>query len=340
MSLPRSFLSLSNFELAFLRLVRSNKSDYKQYYRHIFPSYFIALTENLKILINEIHKGAYEPGKSTLVFHPKKSGVLRPLTLLPFRDLIVYQAIVNVVAAKMRSVQAKHASTRCFGAILDDNKSPFFYRNWRTTYAAFNDKVRASHAVGNIYVADFDLVACYELIDHGILRACISQRVDSEELLDFLFNRCLPCWTTNAVERRLRHGIPQGPDASSFLAECVLFRFDSIKFKNAEYFRYVDDIRLMARGEVPLRRALSAAGKNPHPDYGNWLRNGSFKSLMGQCADELIAIHQARVQADLAHARSKKGKSTRAIAFKEARSLMRTTKRAWARLIADWIKIV
>ena len=255
MVLPRSFLNLENFSLAFWRIAKSTKLDYKQYYRHIFSSYSLSLSDNLKFLLGDIKRGTYAPRTPTIVFHPKKSGVLRPLTLLSFRDLIVYQAIVNVIAAKMKVEQKKHAYSRCFDAILSNENSHFFFRSWKRSYAAFNNSVKAAFDSGNVYVANFDLVAYYELIDHGILRSCISERVRNEELLNFLFD-CLSHWTTNSVGKHLRHGIPQGPEASSFLAECVLFRFDSMIFKETNYARYIDDIKLMAKQEAPLRRAL------------------------------------------------------------------------------------
>jgi len=255
MPLPRSFLNLNNFTLAFWRIVKSVKLDYKQYYRHMFSSYSMSLTDNLKYLINDIRRGVYSPETPTIIFHPKKSGVLRPLTLLTFRDLIVYQAIVNVIASKLRTEQRKYAYTRCFGAILAGESDHFFFRSWKRSYRAYNRKVKESFEKGNVYVAHFDLVSYYELIDHGILRSCIASHIKNADLLEFLFY-CLSHWTTNSVGRHLRHGIPQGPEASSFLAECVLFRFDAMKFNGTHYARYIDDIKLMAKDEVPLRRAL------------------------------------------------------------------------------------
>jgi len=54
----------------------------------------------------------------------------------------------------------------------------------------------------------------------------------------------------------LHHGIPQGPEPSAFLAECLLFDSDAKKFESIKYLRYVDDIKLMAKNEVLLRHAL------------------------------------------------------------------------------------
>ena len=98
MPLPRRFLSPHNFDLAFARLVRSGNKEYKQFYRHLFPSYNLALAENLKDLIEDIRQGTFKPDPVTIIYQPKKSGILRPLTLLSLRDLIVYQALANCVA--------------------------------------------------------------------------------------------------------------------------------------------------------------------------------------------------------------------------------------------------
>src|SRR5690349_13296798 len=59
------------------------------------------------------------------------------------------------------------------------------------------------------------------LIDHHLLRSCLRKQVKHEGLLDFLAD-CLGAWTTDSENGRVRHGIPQGPEASGFFAECVL----------------------------------------------------------------------------------------------------------------------
>lgn len=255
MALPAGFLSTENFRLAFYRVVRSSHKDYKSFYRHLFPSYGLALDENAKRLSRAIKGGAYRPNDATLIFQPKSSGVLRPLTLLTFRDLIVYQAMANYVANAFFPVQRRHARKRTFGAIYAGPTSRFFFRHWKRNYADFSARIDASFRSGCSFVADFDLVACYELVDHGLLRAALAKRIKNEEFLGFLTS-CLRAWTTNVDGKQLLHGLPQGPEPSAFLAECLLFRFDDLDLPAARYFRYVDDIKLMARSERPLRRAL------------------------------------------------------------------------------------
>jgi hypothetical protein len=252
---PKQFIALSNFELAFTRIVQGQNKEYKNFFRHLFSSYQLGLRDSLEDLIDRIRRGQYKPADATCVFKPKRSGVLRPLRLLNLEDQIVYQAIANVIATAFRPVQDKFALKRCFGAITAGKTSPFFYRGWRRCYRAFDQTVVRAFNRGNDYVADFDLVSFYELIDHNRLRTVLEKRIKSPELLDLLFE-CLERWTANDRGLCLRHGVPQGPEASAFLAECFLFGFDALGFKGVVYVRYVDDIRLMAKDEIPVRRAL------------------------------------------------------------------------------------
>jgi len=255
MDLPRDFLRYSNFELAFARVVRGTNKDYKTFYRHLFPSYNLALRENLLDLVDDLKRGAFTPDRPTVVFQPKKSGILRPLTLLSLRDLIVYQAIVNRVAVAFEAEQQKFAFKRSFGAIFAGPSSEFFYRSWTESYRKFNHAISAAFSRGQSFIADFDLVSFYELIEHGLLAEQLKKRVKSQALVELLLT-CLRGWTLDRAGTNVGHGVPQGPEPSAFLAECFLFHFDSADYRGVKYFRYIDDIRLMAKDEIPTRRAL------------------------------------------------------------------------------------
>lgn len=255
MELPRDFLRYENFELAFTRIVRGGNKEYKSLYRHLFSSFNLALRENLTDLIDDIRRGTYEPEKPTVVYQPKKSGILRPLTLLSLRDLIVYQALVNRVAVAFEKDQQKYAFKKSFGAIFAGPSSPFFYRSWKTSYKKYNKAITAAFNAGNDFIADFDLVSFYELIEHGLLAERLRKRVKNQLLIDLLL-KCLKKWTSDRAGANVGHGVPQGPEPSAFLAECFLFHFDDKNYRTVKYFRYVDDIRLMTKDESLIRRAL------------------------------------------------------------------------------------
>ena len=255
MPLSGAVTSVTNLALAFDRVVRGSNRDYKQYYRHLYPSYTLAQPALLGAISEELRKGTYQPNLPTLIYQPKKTGILRPLALLTLKDQIVYQAIVNRVADRMAHEHGRHALTRRFGALYASKGSPFFFRSWKVAYGVYNRAIAKAFNGGRHWVGEFDLVSCYELIDHNLLRAGLARRVRDPELLDLL-GTCLGTWTTNSSGSHVRHGLPQGPEASAFLAECVLSRFDSVLLKDVTYLRYIDDIRLLARDEPTLRKAL------------------------------------------------------------------------------------
>jgi hypothetical protein len=253
--LSPSTTSIQNLQLAFDRVIRGSNRDYKQFFRHLYPSYTLAAPALLQSLSQALRNGTYTPTRSTLVYQPKKTGVLRPLALLTLEDQIVYQALVNRLADKLQADHDKHALGRRFGALYAGKGSPFFFRSWKVAYGKYNQAIVAAFKGGRDWVAEFDLVACYELIDHNLLRASLAKRVKDADLLDQLCT-CLSAWTTNSSGSYVRHGVPQGPEASAFLAECVLLRFDEAPLKDVTYLRYIDDIRLLGKDEIPIRKAM------------------------------------------------------------------------------------
>jgi hypothetical protein len=123
---------------------------------------------------------------------------------------------------------------------VNGQSDQFFFRGWRECYRLFDREIVKQFKAGKDFVADFDLVSFYELIDHKLLENILRRRVKDLELLELLC-RCLEKWAENHRGIQLHHGIPQGPEPSAFLAECVLFEFDAIRFKNVAYLRYIDD---------------------------------------------------------------------------------------------------
>ena len=190
MAYPRSFLSESNFLLAFSRLARSSNADYKKFHRHLLPSYQISLGENVRDLVAAVRRGSYRPSEPLIIYRPKANGLLRPISILCLNDLIVYQAIANAVAEQFRSEQDTFSLKRTFANILASPRSQFFFQPWRQTYAAYCGALSQSFDEGYSWLAEFDLVSLYELIDHRVLRACLAARFDNPELLNLLFD-CL-----------------------------------------------------------------------------------------------------------------------------------------------------
>jgi hypothetical protein len=176
--------------------------------------------------------------------------------LLSLNDQVVYQAIANTIADRYFAVLRPHYEVKAFGALYAGRSSKFFYRSWKKSYKAFNKAVKRAFLNGNDIMADFDLVSFFDLIDHKVLREILSVRVKSGEVLDLLLT-CLECWTKGNPNIYSRgHGIPQGPEASAFLAEIFLHEFDQGKYGRVKYLRYVDDVKLLGKKFSSVRRAL------------------------------------------------------------------------------------
>jgi retron-type reverse transcriptase len=252
---PKSFTLYGNFDLAWVRITRGSNREYKRFFSHLFPSYRIGLKTNLLDLIAEIKAGHYRPSPVTLVYNPKPTGILRPMTFLCLNDQITYQAIVNVIADQFYRALRPLYYVRTFGALYAGRNSPFFYRPWKSCYRNFNASITKAYSLGNEIMADFDLVSFFDLIDHKSLRSVLKHRVKSGELLDLLFS-CLGQWTSADATNIKGHGIPQGPEASAFLAAVFLKDFDKGQYRRVTYLRYVDDIRLLGKSSTSVKRAL------------------------------------------------------------------------------------
>jgi len=240
--------------------VRSNPdANFKSYFRPLYQHFATAEDALLSDLSDRLRRGIYEPEPAAKLFLPKASGILRPYSLLSVEDQIVYQAAVNLIAERLYPHASHRYFKQVFGHLYAGKTSIWFYRKWSDGYKAFNQGARDAFAEGFVYMASFDLTACYDSLDHRVLRHFL------EKLgFDLDFRSKLTAWLEKwtATEKGIfqNHGIPQGPLSSGLLSEIVLMHFDTLKMHRVDfrYFRYVDDIRMFAKSEYDLRRLLVA----------------------------------------------------------------------------------
>ena len=122
------------------------------------------------------------------------------------------------------------------------------------TYGAFKRRINKHYAGGMRWVGDFDLAAFYDTISHEFLLRTIYPRTTNSDL-DWIA-RCLKTWSSDRAASGHGHGLPQGPLASDFLAECFLLPIDLALKKRRGYTRYVDDVRLFGATEDEVRADL------------------------------------------------------------------------------------
>ena len=253
----RSLISMQNLELAWRRITTGRNLQYKRIYRPLYYAYEVAHKENLKYL-HERLLGNWKPNSPDRIYIPKPSGLQRPLTLLGIEDQIVFQAVANAFAKKLFEKRKKVENKCVFSNILNEPKnSKFFLRDWHETYYHFQKKCVEYFESGKRWIANYDLAAFYDTISHDLLIKLVSPQKGNSETWKKV-KIWLNCWTSKDKRTQFKHGIPQGPLASDFLAECMLFPLDEAMMRESvSYVRYVDDIRIFAKSRFEVHKAVS-----------------------------------------------------------------------------------
>ncbi|MEK9136924.1 MAG: reverse transcriptase domain-containing protein, partial [Bacteroidota bacterium] len=229
--------------------------QHKRYFRHLYAAYASAVDENLADLHKRLRHGSYEPQEPTRIFLPKPSGLQRPITLLSIEDQVVLQTIANLLARRLGLRRREVELKTVYSNVLDPNQeSIFFVKDWHLTYNAFTKKIQFLYRQGFHWIAAFDLAAYYDTISHDLLLRTAFPRGGLGELSEVVLS-WFRVWSSETPATSHAHGIPQGPIASDFLAECFLLPVDESLASKHVYVRYVDDIRLFGRSETEVQRA-------------------------------------------------------------------------------------
>jgi hypothetical protein len=247
--------SVAKLRRAWSHLQTGENREYKPFVKASLNAFGWALEANLNKLSADIANDHYEPSPPLKCFWPKEDGTTRPFTVLTPRDLVAYQALVEEVARYAGPQISAFYGKSTFSHRLDSNPKRF-YKPWRPLRRQFFDKQEDAFKDGYVWQLKFDLAGCYDVIDHDILWKELEQLAVPKELLDALFE-WLNVWSETPRGRRARHGLPQGPLASAFLAECVLCYFDQQHGSKPEFrfFRYVDDMVVMAKSNTAAQYA-------------------------------------------------------------------------------------
>ncbi|MDR7870700.1 MAG: RNA-directed DNA polymerase [Tissierellaceae bacterium] len=266
--MEQDFLKVDNFTLAFNRLQTITRDYYKEVYISDLNNFGLNLTTNINTLIDRIKRDLYRPGEAYKIYLPKLDSTVRVITLLSFIDLLVYQAIINVLADTFYPDYKYKTNKYTFGNIYNDSSRKeekiYFYTQWTKQWRKYNIESIKCFNKGYKYKCDFDIASFYDTIDHSILIGFIEEKMDDGKLLEIL-KKQLKDWSCDheRISIKKNHGIPQGPKASGFLAEIVLNYIDEKMIKyvaedpNLMYLRYVDDISIFATDEDCGKRALA-----------------------------------------------------------------------------------
>lgn len=256
MSYWERFLSKSNFLLAWRRINTGGNAYYKRFFRHAYLGYEVSLNRNIDTLVDRIRGGVFKPCPPDRIFIPKPSGLQRPVTLLSVEDQLVWQALANLLQKKWKTRRSKVEGVVVFSNLSSPNRI-FLFEDWRKSYTRFLSKIAEVHRDSK-WVAHFDLAAYYDTISHDHILKLINPRDLTSDISTFV-REILKCWSSEKASFTFSHGIPQGPVASSYIAELILLDVDMKMQQLCDrffYLRYVDDVRLLAHHEDSVREGI------------------------------------------------------------------------------------
>lgn len=279
--------SKRNLELAWRRITTGGNYQYKQLYRPVYYAYEVALESNLDDLRQRLLGRVFKARPPERIYVPKRSGLHRPLALLYIEDQIVLQAFANLAAQLMQKKRAPLQFKVVFSNLLEKPDSIFFFRRWQDTYGAFQRRINEHYAGGLQWVGDFDLAAFYDTISHELLLRTIYPRTTNDDL-DWIA-KCLKTWSSDRAASGHGHGLPQGPLASDFLAECFLLPIDLALQERRGYTRYVDDVRLFGATEDEVRADLFELERHCR-ERGLIPQAGKFAIKQAQSAQEAMGM--------------------------------------------------
>jgi hypothetical protein len=128
---------------------------------------------------------------------------------------------------------------------------------WKRQYSRFVERVEKLYSIGNSWIASTDIVAFYDTIDHERLLNLIRQYCGTADRLENLFRQCLSKWSAHNATSTMGRGIPQGSNASDFLANLYLYEIDCKLISSGyHYIRYVDDVRILGADKSTVQRGL------------------------------------------------------------------------------------
>ncbi len=255
------FTNSENFRLAWERVRYFDRTDSRDW---IGLKVFAANRDhNLEVLRQSVIQKTFEPSHPEIKYLPKQSQTLRPMAILPTKDRVVFQAIANVIAEYGRSTLSMVANRQSFANVLRPIGYIQMFYNWKEQYSGFQSQYSELIDEGNTWVAETDIAAFYETIDHSNIYEILLDRHFLDDITLAYLRVYLPIWSSVKYGQKSPRGVPQGCLSSDLLANVYLIGLDEeLATRECHYLRYVDDIRLVADKKESVQRGLIYIDRN------------------------------------------------------------------------------
>lgn len=263
----KEYFDIPNLRLAWERCLRDTNRDVKDYAG--IDLFGFSLDKNLEDLSRLLISGKYRPSRPIKFYEPKPSGAQRSKTILCIEDALVYQCIIDSTATKAYD-QTNQYERFVFGSVLHPEVSCglevfeleqpkfYFFEHWMEKWVRFAESVNTEVDDPSMaYKLETDITGFFDCIPHSkLLQLIFSEYGIDKEVLDLL-HLCLNRWSGTSDSTTPGVGIPQGPQASFFLANLYLTQLDHLMVERVlSYYRYMDDIRVYSSSQKELKEVL------------------------------------------------------------------------------------
>jgi hypothetical protein len=212
------------------------------------------LSQNL-----EINHGEYKSGHKAVYDVPKRSLGLRYTLEIDFYDRFLYQAICSYLIPYFDPLLSNRVFSHRYNKY---GKEKYLYKHRIELWNTF-ENISQLALIDNKTLLVTDLLNYCEQISIDSIENAFVAMISDIDATGAEKNNIRSAVSTLRVLLEKwcyseRHGLPQNRDASSFVANVVLTAVDkSMDKKGYDYFRYVDDIRIICSDEFEAKRALN-----------------------------------------------------------------------------------
>lgn len=204
--------------------------------------------------------GSYKPESAEIFNVPKKGFLLRYALETNIYDRLIYVALINELLPYYDPLLSKNSFSH---RRRDDSRSnnKYIFKNGIEQFKSFEGLIKEASSEGKTLLVT-DVFNYFENIQIVQLRSCLEVRIPQlkantaekikiRRVIDLLCNY-LESWTYNG-----KNGLPQNRDSSSFLANILMDSVDKeMESCGYQYFRYMDDIRIVCTTHLKARQAL------------------------------------------------------------------------------------
>jgi hypothetical protein len=218
-------------------------------------------TKRIIIAMLQEWNGVYNGTRSVVRNIPKKGFGERYGLETDFFDRFIYQAICSFLIPYYDKLLGHRILSYRYDP--DPQNRKYLFKNKISRWFTF-EGVTLTFVRSGKFLLVTDLSNFFENISREQIIAALKRPISKIEAtgpeklqirnaistLDLLLEK----WTFSGS-----HGLPQNRDASSFLSNILLASVDqSMTERGYDYYRYVDDIRIIADSEIQARRALQS----------------------------------------------------------------------------------